>query len=156
MSRKTKDIIMIIVLALGMGFLFWFLSIGRITLLAFPFLMIAFAVSIVLVFQSDRIKRLIFVSKLLKGMLGLRLDLEKLEKAVEPVKDLEIHVEERFIVGDKGRVDVTVKPAVLKLQTIVNDVEVLVDKIEKELSGEINAKSYVRGELTVEKKKEKK
>ena len=154
MSRKTRDIIMIIIGILGVAFLFWFLYVGRITWVAFPFLVIGFAISLVLIFRFDRIKRLVFESKLLKGLVDLKVELETSKKIVESVKDLEVYAEDKVIVGDERAVTI-VKPKVLKLESVINKVEVLVNKVEKELKAEISGESDASADLTVEKKRKK-
>ncbi len=152
MSRKTKDILMIIVFVSVLVVLFWFIREGRIGLLALPLVLII-GMALVLVFRPDMVKIFLIDVKLFKGFLDVKAGLETFKEAVEPVKDLEISVGDESAVEESKRVDVVLKPKVLKLRTVVKEVEVLVDKAEKYLSGTISGKSDARGNLTKIKKK---
>ncbi len=162
---KAKNILTSIVGFLTMALFSILFYQGKIIWWHFLCLMIGDGVFLIFYFNYDRVEELLLESRKLKifvKMTGERLD--KIKMKIDELKirpeDLEVSIEEKVSV-EEGKANVLVSPKGIKLLNIVNDVDALVAEAEKQLlgkvkrlSGKVEAKSDVRGDLIVEKKKE--
>lgn len=170
MMDKVKNILTSIVGFLTMALFSFLLYREKIIWWHFLCLMIGDGVFLIFYYNYDRVDKLLLESRKLKifaKMTEERLDKIKMkigELSASP-EGLKVHAEEKISVGEKisaeaGKYEFRGSPVELKLHSIVNDIDDLAAEAEKQLSGKVKrlsgkveAKSAVRGDLTAEKKK---
>lgn len=127
------------------------------TLSAWEFLiaLLAIGIFIIMFFNFDNVKILRMKSKLLSIVLDIKNEVEEYKRQLaETKKDLELYAKEEISVTDgPPKIDVVVKPNVLKLEARLNRIEDLTQQAEKLLAGKAEGKSNAKAELTKIKKK---
>jgi hypothetical protein len=105
-------------------------------------------------FNFDNVKILRMKSKLLSIVLDIKNEVEEYKRQLaETKKDLELYAKEEISVTDgPPKIDVVVKPNVLKLEARLNRIEDLTQQAEKLLAGKAEGKSNAKAELTKIKK----
>jgi len=164
MMNKVKNILTSFVGLLTLAFFSFLLYQEKIIWWHFLSLMIGLGIFLIFYFNYDRVEELLLESRKLKIFVKMaRERLDKVKMEIDELKarpeDLKIHVEEK-ISAEEGKVNVLFSPKGVKLLNIVDAMEHLVIEAEKQLSGKlkllsgkVEAKPDVRGDLTVEKKK---
>ena len=164
---KVKNILTSIVGLLMLAFFSFLLYQEKIIWWHFLSFMIGLGIFLIFYFNYDRVEELLLESRKLKifvKMAGEKIEeiKTKIDELREHPEDLEIHAEEKISVKE-GNANVFVSPKGVKLLNIVDALDHLVIEAEKQLSGKlkrlsgkVEAKSDVRGDLTAEKKKKDK
>ena len=162
---KVKNILTRNVGFLMLAFFSFLLYREKIIWWHFLSLMIGLGIFLIFYFNYDKVEEFLVEYRKLKifvKMAGEKLGKIKMEidELRAHPEDLEVSLEEKVPV-EEGKADVLVSPKGIRLLNIVNNVDALVAEAEKQLlgkvtrlSGKVEAKSDVRGDLTGEKKKE--
>ena len=131
MNREDiKFAITIIIGILGLAFFFYYFVVDKIAVKELAGLMVAHGVFLILFYHFDRIERLIIENRFFKLLVTMRNEIKEARMRIaSPPSDLNISVE------DRARVNEIVKAEALKLEVVINGVEVLVNKAEEELKG---------------------
>lgn len=133
---------------IGLAFFFFLLYLGMIAWWHLILLMIGHGIFLVFFYNVDRVGKMIVESKLLRVFVEIREELKEARKEIVP-KQQDVHISAK----DKIRFGDIERPNVIKFKDVINKIEVLVNKAEKQLSGTISGKSNFHGNITVTKKK---